>query len=320
MADMADIIARYGGARRSGNTLIFQRGGRDAGEFTELRQLGQVRVTSKEILVDLTRAERKAKRIKRDVGAAQRSAALVARQGGGGFDLPNKSTRLSRKARARALGGRSFGVNSESVALGAFRLGRSGMTANRTFLSSGAGTAMTAALGLHLVGAGLQGHAELKAEVANRKKEGATRSELIKTGIGFAGKSVTKGAADLFGVTSVTTGIGVAFKGLTKEDAQAFQERQWARIFDSQESLDRKRRLRQNAITTAGNQAVAVIDETWRRIGQYRPQGFRLKGSRELQVFKADINKSNREMMGIRESALRSALEGQADMALPEVP
>jgi hypothetical protein len=316
MADMSDIIQRFGGARRSGGSLIFQRNGRDAGDFAELRQLGEVQVKTNEIVVKLSKAQRDLRTINRRLeGATARAKALVAH--GQGFAVPRtKASRKSRKAALRAAG---FAVTSESLGLGPVRLGKQGLTANRTLLAGAGGTAMTASLGLHLAAWAGHGALDTKERIDEMRKEGATRMDIAKAAASGTAKTTVTGAADLFGVSSITSLIG-RFKGLTKEDSEAWLERHWDTVFDSQQSIQRRRNERQRAINKVAEEANGVIDETWEKIGQFRPQGFRIKGKRDLQAFEADMNKANRKNLAVRRSALREQFAGQADMMLPEVP
>lgn len=308
MADMSEIIGRFGGARRSGDRLIFQRGGRDAGDFADLRQLGEVQVKSNEIVVKLKKADRLVGQVDRKIERAVRKGQRLA-----------AFTRRSRGDRRRSLRAAGFGMNQESVMLGPVRLGKQGLTANRTLLAGAGGAAMTAALGMHIAAWAGHGAMDMKDEISKRMKEGATREDILRAAASGTAKLAVTGAADLFGVSSITTLIGRA-KGLTKEDSEAWLERHWSRVFDTQDSIQRRRNERQRAINETAEVANAAVDETWERIGQFRPQGFRIKGKRELQAFKADINKANRDLLHIRRGALRDQLAGQADIALPEVP
>lgn len=308
MADMSDIIGKFGGARRVGDRLIFPRGGRDAGDFLDLRQLGEVQVRANEVVVKLTKANRLVGQVDRKI---ERAVAKGKRLGA--------FTRTSRADRRRGLRARGFGMDQESIVLGPARLGKQGLSLNRTMLHNAAGTAMTAALGLHIAGWAGHGAIDLKEAIQQKVKEGATREDILRAAASGTAKTTVSGAADLFGVSSVTTLIG-RLKGLTKEDSEAWLERHWDRMFDTQESIQRRRNERQRVIAEAADQANGVIDQTWEKIGQFRPQNFRIKGKRELKAFKADINKANRDLLHIRRSALRDQLAGQADMALPEVP
>lgn len=301
MADLREEILKFGGGRISGSRVFIPLKGRDSGEFTSLLQFGQIEVKADQIILKLNSAQRKILALER---AAERAARRTEREA-------LKSTRAKRR-------NRFFGATDEGANLGPLSITRSGTRLNHRFLRAAGGSAFTVAIAGNVVGGGLNAAADLGDKISELRSQGRSTGEIARIATTQAAQGTRTFLEDLVGADSLVTGI-IRLGGLSKEDAQAALTRARAARQDEY-TIAKLREAKRDAIVASQRQVEQFFAKLWSRINTTLPEGFTLRGRRELDVYRRDMRAINGPNLEIREQALSSIARRNAMKAMREVP
>lgn len=260
--------------RRGGREYTFQRGGKDLGEFSALLAFGKVKASGDQVVLTLHRQQKAlegkvARNAKRLDGAERRVS-----------DLRGDVQRLSAKLRASRLQ-RKQGLTNQRA--GANRTMRPAILPGaRNLLRNPIGRSFIAAQGLDLAGQLLNGFLDAAEDVKQRKKEGQTGNEIARSYGGQAAKAVLSPALPL-------AGFALRAAGNTQGNADRIIED----FFKTKEEIRRREEARQIQIEARTREVQQQFSKVWEDISNYKPGTFILKGKKEAEMYRRDMQRIN---------------------------
>lgn len=301
MADLRDEILKLGGGRISGSRVFIPLKGRDPGDFTSLLQFGQVEVKADQIILKLNSAQRKVMALERAADRAARRAEKAAL----------KQTRATRR-------GRFFGATDEGANIGPLSLTRTGARLNQRFLRAGAGSAFTVAIAGNVVGGLMSAAADVGDKVAELQRSGKSTGDIARIAVGQAAQGLRTTIEDYSGAASLVEGV-LRLGGLSEEDVQAAIARTRAARADP-DTLAKLRERKRDVVLESQRQVERFFAKLWDTINSTRPEGFTLRGRRELEIYRRDMRAVNGPKLEIRQDALENIARRKAYNSMREVP